>query len=42
MYHGAVGYAVEGRYRILSIDEASVELEDLTQGERLTLELSAF
>ena len=42
VYHGAVGAAVEGRYRILSIDEASVELEDLTRGERLTLKLSAF
>ena len=40
VYHGGVGDAVEGRYRILSITQTSVELTDLMRGARITLGLS--
>lgn len=42
VYHGGVGDAVEGRYRILSIDETSIEVENLIGGERIPLRLSGF
>ena len=42
VYHGRAGDAVEGRYRIVAIDETSVELEDLARGVRMTLRLSGF
>ena len=42
VYHGRAGDGVEGRYRIVSIEEASIEVEDLTRGVRMTLELSGF
>ena len=40
VYHGRAGDAIEGRYRILSIGETSIEVEDLTRGVRMTLSLS--
>ena len=40
VYHGQAGDAIEGRYRIVSIDETSIEVEDLTRGVRMTLSLS--
>ena len=40
VYHGLAGDAIEGRYRIVSIDETSIEVEDLTRGARMTLSLS--
>lgn len=42
VHHGRAGDTVEGRYRIVSTGEASVELEDLADGARMTLRLSGF
>ena len=42
VHHGRVGDTTEGRYRIVSTGETSVELEDLTSGARTTLRLSGF
>ena len=42
VYHGRAGDAIEGRYRIVSIGETSIEVEDLTRGVRMTLSLSEF
>ena len=42
VHHGRAGDTVEGRYRIVSMGEASVELEDLAGGARTTLRLSGF
>ncbi|MYD71135.1 MAG: hypothetical protein F4W89_10395 [Acidobacteria bacterium] len=42
VHHGRAGDTIEGRYRIISTDEASVELEDLTTGARMTLRLSGY
>ena len=42
VYHGQAGNAIEGRYRIVSIEERSIEVEDLTRGVRMTLSLSEF
>ena len=40
VHHGRAGDTVEGRYRIVSTGETSVELEDLTSGVCKTLRLS--
>ena len=40
VYHGLMDDIVKGRYRILSITAASVEVEDMTRRTRLTLRLS--
>ena len=40
VYHGLVDDIVKGRYRILSITAASVEVEDVTRRTRMTLRLS--
>lgn len=40
VHHGRAGDTIEGRYRIVSISEASAELEDLAGGARMTLRLS--
>jgi len=40
VHHGRAGDTVEGRYRVFSTGEASVELEDLMSGARITLMLN--
>lgn len=37
VYHGVVNDVVKGRYRILAVTTASVEIEDLARGNRLVL-----
>ena len=40
VYHGLVNDVVRGRYRIVAIDETSLEVEDVARGVRMTLRLS--
>ena len=40
VHHGRAGDTVEGRYRIVSTGETSVDLEDLASGARMKLRLS--
>ena len=40
VYHGLVNDVVQGRYRILSVGAASVEVEDVARGSRVVLQLS--